>query len=95
MKRKVKKLDLRDEIVLAAIIAGGAASQRKVLPSLGQDGRPYHFNGYGVCIGQRPEGPVCAVGAGLLYAGISNAEDPLETFSEKQRRLVRVCARRL
>ena len=53
-----------DEEILARIIAGAKASGRRVMRG-----------DYGVWNGDMPDGPVCAVGAGCLYAGISKIGD--------------------
>lgn len=79
-KSLTKSQRLKDEIVLAAIIAGGESSGRKVAPSVGQ--RPIRTNaGFGVLPGDYVYGPCCAVGAGVLYGGIAEAPNPRAAFA--------------
>jgi hypothetical protein len=75
----------QDELILAAIIAGGMASGRRVEPCLagyrrGQDG---HSNGFGVMSDDRATGPCCAVGAGVLFAGQKTTTSPFDAFARK------------
>jgi hypothetical protein len=62
----------QDELILAAIIAGGVASGRKVMPATtgSRPAQEGHTNSFGVSAWADPQGPCCAVGAGILYAGI-------------------------
>ena len=72
---------LKDEEVLASIIAGGMAARRRVLPSLtfrSLSKTPLN-HGFGVCNAAR--GPVCAVGAGVLFAGIDRTNRPVRDFT--------------
>jgi uncharacterized membrane protein len=72
----------QDELILAAIIAGGMASGRRVAPSLSgyRAEQVGHGQGYGV---STATGPMCAVGAGVLFAGITCTQrDANEAFAE-------------
>jgi hypothetical protein len=74
----------QDELILAAIIAGGMSSGRRVAPS-SSAARAYqagHTNGWGVNPWSNVKGPCCAVGAGLLYAGITRTMNVLSTFAK-------------
>ena len=76
-----KRDQLKDEQVLAAIIAGGESSGRKVLPSAFAR-RPHRDNnGFGVCPHDNHEGPCCAVGAGVLYGGVTETMYPRAEFA--------------
>lgn len=76
--------DLYDEQILAAIIAGAKASGRAVGPAFSHDGVSGHLNGFGVGPLRSASGPVCAVGAGVLYAGIpaSDSQDACAAFAK-------------
>lgn len=83
MRKLTKKQRLEDEMILAAIIAGGMASGREVRPSVARrPGQPGHDNGYGVHLTDDPQGPCCAVGAGLLFAGVVNPDYAPSEFSK-------------
>lgn len=60
-----QKQRLKDEQVLAAILAGAKACGRKVLPHFSS------MNGFGVESYRDARGPCCAVGVGVLYAGVT------------------------
>lgn len=73
--KRYAKQNLKDELVLAAIIAGGMASGRKVRPSYseahgGRRGEAGHENSYGLGSYVDTAGPCCAVGAGVLFAAL-------------------------
>lgn len=68
----------KDEQVLASIIAAGKSSRRRILPASGIAG---HSNGYGVTLGDDVRGPACAVGAGVLFAGIAIVDSALDAFA--------------
>lgn len=74
---------LRDEEILASIIAGGEASGRVVQPHNGRNGVPGSGNYFGVYDNGLTDlnGPCCAVGSGILFAGIGRCLTPLDTFS--------------
>lgn len=79
---KACAIALKDEQVLAAIIAGGESSGRKVLPSEFAD-RPYKgHNGFGVLPCSNQQGPCCAVGAGVLYGGATETLSPRDAFAQ-------------
>lgn len=75
-----KREALKDEQILAKIIAGGMASGRKILPDGLRRARG-SSNMWGVTPRDVPEGPACAVGAGCLYAGITTVGDPVLAFA--------------
>ncbi len=74
---------LQDELILAAIIAGGMASGRRVAPALcgRRPCQPGHRNGYGVMDESESDGPCCAVGAGVLFSGVTVTSDALKCFA--------------
>lgn len=76
------KEQLQDEMILAAIIAGGMASGREVLPSLSYRGTRDNENVYGVDADDDPQGPCCAVGAGVLFHGVLVVDEPIESFAK-------------
>lgn len=78
--RKLTKPQLKDEQVLAAIIAGGVSSGRKVMPALRRGCAS--DNGFGVRLGDEPQGPCCAVGAGVLYGGYTEVHCPRTVFAD-------------
>jgi hypothetical protein len=73
----------QDELILAAIIAGGMASGREVRPALfaRRPSQAGHRNGFGVQLEDEPDGPCCAVGAGVLFSGVTEADDALRCFA--------------
>lgn len=80
MKQTLTKAQrLKDETVLAAIITGGEASGRLVWPSTyGRNLAPQGC-GFGA---DTTSGPCCAVGAGILYAGIqASRQTSIVTFA--------------
>jgi hypothetical protein len=74
---------LQDELILAAIIAGGMASGREVRPaSIARPGQVGHDNLFGVGPNDDVSGPCCAVGAGVLFVGVSRTASPTLAFAE-------------
>ena len=69
----------QDENILAMIIAGAIIAEREVLPHFDRRTEVLH----GHCYGDDPDGPCCAVGAGLLYVGVKIESDhaPLVDFA--------------
>lgn len=63
MTRKERE---KDEQVLAAILTAAATSGREVRPHFTRDGVDGSHKGYGANV----TGPCCAVGAGVIYAGL-------------------------
>lgn len=77
------KEQAKDEEVLACIIAGAEASGRKMDTSFDEraaiDGADC---GSGLGFGEIPDGPCCAVGAGIIFAGLPiNDQTAPETFA--------------
>ncbi len=74
----------QDELILAAIIAGGVASGREVRPALTvRPSEPGHRNYFGIMPENSPKGPCCAVGAGVLFTGQKKSKYPLDTFARR------------
>lgn len=78
-----KKQCVKDEQVLAAIIAAKHACGRDVQPANPHDGQRGSGNGFGLRSNQ-VDGPCCAVGAGVLYRGLefNDYSDPIYVFAE-------------
>lgn len=74
----------RDELVLAAILAGGHTSGRKIQPHNSRQGVRGSGNLFGITSSSDSEGPVCAVGAGVIYSGLPCVDvvGPTRTFAE-------------
>lgn len=73
----------QDELVLAAIIAGGESSGRTIIPALCY--RPVssdHRNCFGVEMSDSVDGPCCAIGAGVLFGGITLCSSAIESFAD-------------
>lgn len=83
-KKLTKKQREQDELVLAEIVQNAAARpDMVVLPAVGHDDVVGSMNGFGTGPG-RIDGPVCAVGAGLLFAGVPLREirNPIHSFAK-------------
>lgn len=82
MSNLTDKECLQDELILAAIIAGGMASGRKVLPSLPgrRRGQVGHRNYFGVTYNDDPSGPCCAIGAGVLFFDLDQQHSATQSF---------------
>ncbi len=71
---KPSPTQLEDELIIASILAGGQERPLKAQSCYGL--------GYSGSADREPEGPVCAVSAGILFKGVETHADPLTAFHE-------------
>ncbi len=74
----------KDEQILAAILAVAGSGERQVYPNCSHDGLVGSGNGFGMR-SHELDGPCCAVGAGVVFAGVkfnNSGESALSKFAE-------------
>ncbi len=71
---------IKDEQILAAILAAAHVCGRSVRPDNSHDGVMGSGNAFGIRR-QQIDGPACAVGAGVLYSGIAIDDSERSLFA--------------